>query len=400
MGLVASDFRRSGAPTAADGRLGFYRLETLVHYEEGRPADPDGDGGRVLDSEWAYIDVAPPTVFDGLEAFARRYAQRMGKEVWTDVPTGWNSWGGHGAGGYGQTIDEQLLLDNMDAAVTDFLPQRMDWFLIDDGWQTAHGDWWPRTDNFPDHGQQNSLEWLADRVRERGMTPGIWIAPYTGYLDMHAHPEWRAQVNPLLPVYPHSGRPLDLFRREYPETWVLPAERDGRTWSVVGLFNWGLNKDIGAEDWEAEQPRTVGLSLAAMGRDPAQRHLVFDAWDHTWEWTEADRVERTLEPRTEAVLIVRAEPADPAVVFTTFHLLGGAVEVHDEAWDAAAGTLTAAVDTVPGEAQTVWVAAAGRTPKTVAVTPAEAVTHEVADGLLAVRFAPQGTNVELRIDWD
>ena len=129
----------------------------------------------------------------------------------------------------------------------------------------------------------------------------------------------------------------------------------------MGLFNWGKNRDAGSATWDVEAPRKIGVDRAALGLATGTTLLAFDAWDRTWEWIDGTRLERTMDPRTGLLLVVREKPADPAVVFTTRHLMGGAVEVHGEAWDQAAATLKASVDTVAGAPFTVYVATAGRT---------------------------------------
>jgi alpha-galactosidase len=46
------------------------------------------------------------------------------------------------------------------------------WYDDTDGWWDSVGDWQPSTVRFP-----GGLEQIMDRVRERGMTPGIWLEP-------------------------------------------------------------------------------------------------------------------------------------------------------------------------------------------------------------------------------
>lgn len=217
------------------------------------------------------------------------------------------------------------------------------------------------------------------------------------YTDMHAHPEWRAMVTPLLPIYPRSGRPLDLFEREFPELWVLAAERGAMRWHVVGLFNWGTNRDIGAADYEEEGPRTYDHALADLGVDASGRVLAFDAWDHDWRWIEDGHLRATIEARDSQVLILRPEPDVPAVVATSRHLMGGAVEIHEEAWDPGAETLSFTLDTVPDHPFTVWIAAAGRTLGPTTVEGGALVEAREEDGLIVVDLDATGKNVLVKI---
>jgi hypothetical protein len=591
VGVIGLDHDPSIAKTD-DGRKAFTRFEGLTHFMDGRaPIAGEGDA-RSLASETLYVDLLPATPFDGLEGFARFYAKRIGKKVWTDIPSGWNSWGGgSGSGGLGQEIDEPRMLANLALAAVDLAPWGMKHFMIDDGWQQGYGDWEPRSDRFPPHDGVNGMKWLAKQVRDRGMIPGLWIAPFSAnkgsklakdhpdwfckvggfgvglvgdqllldlsrpevldwleakfreiaedwgyrwfkvdfsyyalfatalhdpdvtptevyrkavarirkavgpdsfllgisatglwfddgdgnritldnepwwgdpvgsgdqgikvtyktvahryylshnvwinhpdllffrpdygltanearawasavaitggivklgetYEAMHAHPEWLDVIRPMLPVYPRSGRPLDLFQREYPEVWDLAADRDGRSWHVVGLFHWGKNRDAGSSKWDEEAPRTVGVDRAALGLAAGTPLLAFDAWARTWEWLDGPRVERLMDPRTGVLLVVREKPADPAVVFTTRHLMGGAVEVHDETWDPVTGTLKASVDAVPGVPITVYVAAADRTVLDATVDGGTGMAPSENDGVLALPFTPQSTFARLTV---
>jgi hypothetical protein len=580
-----------GAKEKDGSRTTFGRFEAFTHYLEGRAPAAEGEE-RALTSELLLLDLAPKTPFDGLEDFADAFAKNAGKVLRRDIPSGWNSWGGGaGSGGYGTDIDEKLILDNLDAAVEDFLPFGMTHYLIDDGWQQHDGDWFARPDRFPDHDGKDGVAWMAEHIRSKGFIPGIWISPFnadkdsslvkehpdwfadlnsigagmvgddklvldlshpdvldwleqtfsritrdwgyrwikldfgyyalftenlhnkdvtpteayvealrrvreamhpdtfflavaavglsmhvadgnritldnepwwgdqtsigepgfkvtyhcvahryylshrlwvnhpdllffredygltlaearvwasvvalTGgivklgesYLDMHDHPEWRAVVEQLLPVHPATARPLDMFERHFPELWHLPIERGAQAWQVVGLFNWGMNRDISASLMEEEQERTFEHSLSRFGLDPGARVLAFDAWEHTWRWIEDGLLKETLAPRTERVLLLRPEPATPAVIATSRHLLGGAVEVSEETWSEADGALEAKLLSVPGRSLTAWVATAGRTLKS-AHLDGKPATVEEEDGVAALTAEPSAASSRLRV---
>ncbi len=61
-------------------------------------------------------------------------------------------------------------------------------FQIDDGWQTMVGDWTPHPVKFP-----GGMAIMGDRIRQQGLIPGIWLAPFLLRPDSEtarAHPEW------------------------------------------------------------------------------------------------------------------------------------------------------------------------------------------------------------------
>jgi alpha-galactosidase len=95
--------------------------------------------------------------------------------------TGWTSWYN-----YYQNISEDIILGNLDAMRAKNIP--LDVFQIDDGYQTAVGDWLSIRETFP-HG----MKFVADRIREAGFTPGIWLAPFAAEKKsalFRDHPDW------------------------------------------------------------------------------------------------------------------------------------------------------------------------------------------------------------------
>ena len=104
------------------------------------------------------------------------------------TPGGWESWYNHYA-----NINENLILADLDSLTktenvisTGTFSSKI--FQIDDGWETALGDWEPRKDRFP-----NGLAPLVQKIEESGFIPGLWIAPFI--IDSRSktaaeHPNW------------------------------------------------------------------------------------------------------------------------------------------------------------------------------------------------------------------
>ncbi len=72
---------------------------------------------------------------------------------------------------YGSWIDEKTVLDNLSAKQERNIP--LDVYMVDDFWEPFYGDWYAVKEKFP-HG----MRFIADRIREAGMRPGIWSAPF------------------------------------------------------------------------------------------------------------------------------------------------------------------------------------------------------------------------------
>ncbi len=106
------------------------------------------------------------TVFDG-------YFKAIGPTSKKLAPTfGWTSWYRH----YNK-ISESKILEDLEAFAkhTDEIPfnetDRI--FQIDDGYQSAIGDWLNPSKDFA-----NGLAKIASKIKAKGLKPGIWIAPF------------------------------------------------------------------------------------------------------------------------------------------------------------------------------------------------------------------------------
>ena len=80
---------------------------------------------------------------------------------------GYTSWYRH----Y-QDISEEVLLHDLEGLTSSRI--KPDIFQIDDGYQCAVGDWMNiDADKFPQH-----MKYIADRITDAGLVPGIWLAPF------------------------------------------------------------------------------------------------------------------------------------------------------------------------------------------------------------------------------
>lgn len=73
---------------------------------------------------------------------------------------------------YYPNINEQIVRDDLEALAK--LPEKIDIFQIDDGYQTAVGDWLSiDVEKFP-----GGMKAVADNIHEKGMLAGLWLAPF------------------------------------------------------------------------------------------------------------------------------------------------------------------------------------------------------------------------------
>lgn len=132
-----------------------------------------------------------------LEEHAADLGRAMGARVPARDVVGWCSWYEHFA-----RIDERVISRNLDQAAS--LRERLglELFQIDDGYQAAIGDWLVPARGFP-----RGTAPLAAEIAERGLTPGLWLAPFLaadGSRLAREHPDWLlrdARTRPVPALY-------------------------------------------------------------------------------------------------------------------------------------------------------------------------------------------------------
>jgi alpha-galactosidase len=117
------------------------------------------------------------------ERWAQAFGNRMQGRVGASYQRGWCSWY-H----YFHDITEDALRANIGAlaAMRERIPIEV--IQLDDGFQSALGDWDTTNAKFP-----NGLKRIADEIRNAGFAAGIWTAPFLCARDsvlMRDHPKW------------------------------------------------------------------------------------------------------------------------------------------------------------------------------------------------------------------
>ncbi len=118
-----------------------------------------------------------------LERWADRFGTAAGARTSAPYQLGWSSWYHY----FGAVTEADL---DANLAVAGDWP--FDLFQLDDGYQSAIGDWLSTNERFP-----SPLQAIAGRVAAAGLTPGIWLAPFLAGPDstlVAAHPDWPART--------------------------------------------------------------------------------------------------------------------------------------------------------------------------------------------------------------
>jgi len=145
-------------------------------------------------SDWCYVSIqsdengqcSSSSHDAAIQKYIEMSAQHHAVKALKPQPIGWCSWYCHGP-----NVDELLMMQSLKELKTmgldsGDLPLQL--FQLDDGWQSAWGDWLKPNPKFP-----NGLKPLTDAVKAAGLIPGIWLAPSSltmGSRLAQEHPEW------------------------------------------------------------------------------------------------------------------------------------------------------------------------------------------------------------------
>lgn len=158
------------------------------------------DGNWVVTKDNRGLCIHKPTIC--LDLVCLSGSQAAVFDAWAnilDMPTinqkpctGWTSWYYH----Y-QNINASILLDNIEAL--SMAQPKVDIVQIDDGYQSAIGDWLhvDKT-KFP-----QGMKPIADSIKQHGFTAGLWLAPCVCQLDSiiaKQHPDWLVKDNHNKPL--------------------------------------------------------------------------------------------------------------------------------------------------------------------------------------------------------
>src|SRR5207248_5046396 len=114
-----------------------------------------------------------------------------------------------------------------------------------------------------------------------------------------------------------------------PERLSLHVERPWAVWNVVGIANWS--------DTEA----VVGFDAREFGLDPRIAYHVVDLWSGAYLGLRVGGVELgSLAPHGLRLLSIHRDLGRPQTVGSTRHLLGDAMDLAGEDWNATTGVLT------------------------------------------------------------
>lgn len=162
------------------------------------------DPGVSMVTDWACLYFLHLDEYDPLGVYMDAVAREhnlihAGKEQQPSpndrqpVPTGWCSWYQFSTDDYLSALSVQNIQDNLDSASEISYRLPLQYFQIDDGFQSRVGDWFHFHENFP-----QGVAPLAAEITDKGFAPGLWLAPFI--VDMRSqiarqHPDWLIRGN-------------------------------------------------------------------------------------------------------------------------------------------------------------------------------------------------------------
>ncbi len=140
-----------------------------------------------------------------------------------------------------------------------------------------------------------------------------------------------------MPAHGATARPVDCFDVQLPFVWLVTDTRQPVRRDVLGLFNW------------ENAAKTIRHTAARIGLPNAQSYHAFDFWANQLLPQFAGEVQFDVPGQSCRVIAVRAASGHPLVLSTSRHVTQGMIDVREESWDAATGTLSGVSQVVGGD---------------------------------------------------
>jgi alpha-galactosidase len=125
------------------------------------------DPAESFQTDWAFLQYVDLTDKDSLADYFDIAAQVSHARQIKKSLSGWCSWY------YAfEDVTQTFIVENLEWATSQKSRMPLDLFQLDDGYEKEVGDWFELKDSFPD-----GLKALSSEIRNRGLIPGIWLAP-------------------------------------------------------------------------------------------------------------------------------------------------------------------------------------------------------------------------------
>lgn len=134
-----------------------------------------------------------------------------------------------------------------------------------------------------------------------------------------------------------TSRPVDFLENDPARIWLLTDDRGGARRTVVALYNWDQTN------------RSFDVPLAKLGLEADRDYVAFDYWADAFVPPFRGSLKGDVVPHGCRILSVRPASSAPQLLGTSRHVTQGIVDVLEERWDEAAGTLGGRSRVVAGD---------------------------------------------------
>ena len=132
----------------------------------------------------------------------------------------------------------------------------------------------------------------------------------------------------IFPSYGEAARPVDLFDTDRHSIFALKIQKSFGEWTIAGLFN--------ASETE---PLEKTIPLSRLWLDPMKTYVAFDFWKENLHGEITRELKVTIPPASVLLLALHEKKNIPQVISTSRHVLQGAIELENVAWNAEAKLL-------------------------------------------------------------
>lgn len=148
----------------------------------------------------------------------------------------------------------------------------------------------------------------------------------------------------VLPAYGQAARPVDLWENDHHELFALTVSKPFAEWIVLAVFN-----------AEMEAPKEKTVFLERLGLDPNKVYLAYNFWEQSFFGEISREIKLTLPPSSVALLAIHEKRDEPQLLSTDRHVLQGAIELENIAWEKNTGTVSGVSLGQPGTDHNVFI---------------------------------------------
>lgn len=133
----------------------------------------------------------------------------------------------------------------------------------------------------------------------------------------------------ITPSFGEAAKPVDLFDRDMPSTFVIKIKRPFAEWSIAAFFNSSQDKAIEKK-----------FSLKRLWLDPAKTYFAFDFWKQKFMGEISGELTLTVQAGSVTLLSLHEKTGEPQFLSTDRHVIQGGIEIENVSWSKETKTIS------------------------------------------------------------